>query len=89
MAIPTVTAALDASTYAPGDQMLLTVAYTDADTQPLTVTIVVTDARGNSSAPVTVPTVVDPLALTVTDDSGRTWTRLSDTGTVAVFRAVA
>lgn len=89
MAVPTVTAALDAPTYSPGDQMLLTVAYADTDTQPLTVTIVVTDALGNSSAPVTVPTVVDPLTVTVTDDSGRTWTRLSDTGTVAVFRAVA
>jgi hypothetical protein len=38
---------------------------------------------------VTVPVVVDPLAVTVHDDSGRTWTRVSDTGAVAVFRAVA
>ncbi|WDZ86227.1 hypothetical protein [Micromonospora cathayae] len=89
MAVPTVTASLDATTYAPGDQMLLTVAYADTDSQTLTLTIVVTDDRGNQSAPVIVPTVIDPLTVAVTDDSGRTWTRVSDTGTVAVFRAVA
>ncbi|SCL16485.1 hypothetical protein [Micromonospora inyonensis] len=89
MAVPTVTASLDAATYAPGDQMLLTVAYADTDTQPLTVTITVTDARGNHSTPVIVPIVVDPLTVTVHDDSGRSWTRVSDTGAVVVFRAVA
>jgi hypothetical protein len=89
MAAPTVTAALNASAYAPGDQMLLTVTYSDADTKPLTVTIVVTDSQGNSSAPVKVAAVIDPLTLTVTDDSGRTWARLSDNGAVAVYRAVA
>ncbi|MEV0327085.1 hypothetical protein AB0H63_11670 [Micromonospora echinospora] len=89
MAVPTVTASLDAATYAPGDQMLLTVAYADTDTQPLTVTIAVTDARGNHSTPVTVPIVIDPLAVAVTDDSGRTWTRVSDSGAVAVFQAAA
>ncbi|MEV4657873.1 hypothetical protein [Micromonospora sp. NPDC049301] len=89
MAAPTATAALSASTYSPGEQMLLTVTYSDADTTPLTVTIVVTDAQGNSSAPVKVTAVIDPLTLTVTDDSGRTWTRVSDNGSVAVYRAVA
>ncbi|PWR11337.1 hypothetical protein DKT68_06205 [Micromonospora acroterricola] len=89
MATPTATAALSASVYTPGDQMLLTVTYSDADTRPLTVTIVVTDAQGNSSAPVKVTAVIDPLTLTVTDDSGRTWTRVSDNGSVAVYRAVA
>ncbi|MEV7326673.1 hypothetical protein [Micromonospora sp. NPDC093244] len=89
MANPTVTAALNASVYAPGDQMLLTVTYSDADTKPLTVTIVVTDAQGNSSAPIKVAAVIDPLTVTVTDDSGRTWTRVSDSGSVAEYRAVA
>ncbi|MER5338474.1 hypothetical protein [Micromonospora sp. NPDC002717] len=89
MAAPTATASLNASTYSPGDQMTLTVTYGDADTKPVTVTIVVTDAQGNSSAPVKVTAVVDPLTVTVTDDSGRTWTRLSDNGSVAVYRAVA
>ncbi|MBM0231148.1 hypothetical protein JNW91_04195 [Micromonospora sp. STR1_7] len=89
MAIPIATAALSASVYAPGDQMLLTVTYSDADTKPLTVTIVVTDAQGNSSAPVKVTAVIDPLTVTVSDDSGRTWTRVSDNGARAEYRAVA
>ncbi|MEV4810747.1 hypothetical protein [Micromonospora avicenniae] len=89
MAAPTASASLNASTYSPGDQMNLTVTYGDADTRALTVTIVVTDAQGNSSAPVRVAAVIDPLTVTVTDDSGRSWTRLSDNGAVAVYRAVA
>ncbi|MBQ0991211.1 hypothetical protein PSH03_004324 [Micromonospora sp. PSH03] len=89
MAAPTATAALNASVFAPGDQMLLTITYSDADTKPLTVTIVVTDAQGNSSAPVKVTAVIDPLTVTVTDNSGRTWTRVSDNGSVAVYRSVA
>lgn len=89
MAAPTATAALNASVFAPGDQMLLTVTYSDADTKPLTVTIVVTDAQGNSSAPVKVTAVIDPLTVIVTDNSGRTWTRVSDNGSVAVYRSVA
>lgn len=89
MAAPTVTAALDATTYEPGQQMTLTATYGDADTQPMSVTVVVTDARGSSSAPVRVTAVIDPLTLTVADDSGRAWTRVSDDGAVAVYRAVA
>ncbi len=89
MAAPTATASLNAAVYAPGDPMTLTVTYGDADTRPVTVTVVVTDAQGNSSAPARVTAVIDPLTLTVTDDSGRTWTRLSDNGAVAVYRAVA
>ncbi|MCW3838937.1 hypothetical protein ONA70_02355 [Micromonospora yasonensis] len=89
MAAPTVTASLNASTYSPGDQMTLTVTYGDPDTKALTVTVVVTDSQGNSSAPTKATAVIDPLTVTLTDDSGRTWTKVSDTGTVAVYRAVA
>jgi hypothetical protein len=89
MAAPTATASLNATTYEPGQQMTLTVTYGDADTQPVTVTVVVTDSRGNSSAPVKVTAVIDPLTVTVVDDSGRAWTRVSDNGSVAVYRAVA
>ncbi|PZF91618.1 hypothetical protein [Micromonospora deserti] len=89
MAAPTATASLNASTYQAGDPMTLAVRYGDADTRPVTVTIVVTDAQGNSSAPVRVTAVIDPLTLAVTDDSGRTWTRASDNGSVAVYQAVA
>lgn len=89
MAAPTVTVALDAAVYAPGDDMTLTVTYDDADSRPVTVTVVVTDAQGNSSAPARVTAVIHPLTLTVTDDSDRTWTKLSDNGAVADYRAVA
>ncbi|MGW5671239.1 hypothetical protein [Micromonospora sp. NPDC003776] len=89
MAAPTVAASLNASTYSPGDQMTLTVTYGDPDTKTLTVTVVVTDAQGNSSAPAKVTAVIDPLTVTVADDSGRAWSKVSDTGTVAVYRAVA
>ncbi|MDG4796309.1 hypothetical protein [Micromonospora sp. WMMD1082] len=89
MAAPTATASLNASSYAPGAQMLLTINYSDPDTTALTVTVVVTDAQGNRSAPVSTTAVVDPLTITVTDDSGRAWTRVSDNGSVAVYRAVA
>lgn len=89
MAAPTVTVALNAAVYAPGDDMRMTVTYSDADTRPVTVTVVVTDVRGHSSAPAQVTAVFDPLTLTVTDDSGRAWTKLSDNGAVADYRAVA
>ncbi|MBY8873790.1 hypothetical protein K7640_18335 [Micromonospora sp. PLK6-60] len=89
MAAPTASASLNATTYSPGEQMLLTVTYGDPDTQQVTVTVVVTDSKGNSSNPVKVNAVIDPLTVTVTDDSARAWTKVSDTGSVAVYRAVA
>ncbi|SCE72966.1 hypothetical protein GA0070216_101619 [Micromonospora matsumotoense] len=89
MAAPTVTASLDASTYSPGDPITLTVGYADPDTRPVTLTIVLTDSQGNSSAPVRVTAVIDPLTVGVADDSGRAWTKVSDTGTTAVYRVVA
>lgn len=89
MAAPTVTVALNAAVYAPGDEMIMTVTYSDADTRPVTVTVVVTDVHDRSSAPAQVTAVIDPLTLTVTDDSGRAWTKLSDNGAVAGYQAVA
>lgn len=89
MANPTVTASLDKATYNVGDNMILTVVYGDADTQSITVTVQVTDKSGNQSNPQNVSAVIDPLTVAVTDDSGRTWTRQSDNGTTAVYKAVA
>lgn len=88
MSQPTVSASLSKSVYAPGELMTLTVTYGDADTKPVRVTVVVTDSSGNTSAPVTVGAVIDPLTLKVTDPS-RTWEKVSDTGTVAVFTSLA
>lgn len=89
MAAPTVTVSLDKPTYAPGEKMTLTVNYADADTKTITLTVVATDAAGNTSAPTTVNAVIDPVGLTVTSSPARTWTKVSDTGSVAVFTATA
>lgn len=90
MANPTVSASLNKSTFAPGEQMLLTVQYGDTDNDVVTVTIVVSDSTGNSSEPLTInANITDPVTVTVSDDGGRTWTKQSDNGSVAVFRAVA
>lgn len=90
MALPTVSASLNKSSFAPGEQMILTVSYGDADNDEVTVSIVVTDSTGNSSDPVVVvANIADPVTVSVTDDGGRTWTKQSDNGAVAVYRAVA
>jgi transcriptional regulator of nitric oxide reductase len=89
MASPTVTAGLDRASYALGALMTLTVTYGDTDRQSMIVTVTVTDAEGNSSAPVSLPVVIDPLAIAVTSVPSRAWTKVSDTGAVAVFTATA
>jgi hypothetical protein len=90
MASPTVSAALNAASYAPGALMTLTVNYADADSQPLTVFVTVQDAAGNVSAPASVQVnITDALTITVSDSGGRTWTKVSDSGGVAVYTAVA
>lgn len=89
MAAPTVSASLDKTTYQPDETMTLTVTYADPDTEAVTVTIVVTDSQGNTSNPAVVTAVVDPSVLTVTDSSGRVWTKASDNGSVAVYTATA
>lgn len=88
MATPSVSASLDKTTYAPGELMTLTVTYSDPDTDSVQVTITVTDKSGNQSAPTTLTAVIDPLTVGVTDPD-RTWAKVSDTGTVAVFTATA
>lgn len=89
MAAPTLTASLNAATYKPGDQMILTVTYSDPDTKAVTLSIVATDSTGAASQPVTVTAVIDPTVLAVSDSSGRTWAKQSDTGSVATFKATA
>ena len=90
MANPTASAAFNKSVYAPGELMTLTVNYGDPDRQTLTITITVEDTEaGTGPATATVTAVIDPLTVTVTDSSGRPWTKQTDTGTVAVYTATA
>jgi hypothetical protein len=88
MANPTVTASLDKSIYRPGETMTLTVTYNDTDRETVKVTVQVTDMAGNQSPAYIVNATVDQLTLSVTD-TARAWTKKSDTGSVAVYTAVA
>lgn len=85
MATPTVSASLDKAVYSPGDTATLTVTYNDPDTSQLKVTVTVTDAEGNTSDPAVVSATIDPSQITVTDNSGHTWAKQSDNGSVAVY----
>jgi len=89
MATPTVSASLNKSAYQPGEPMTLTVTYSDADTKAVRVTVTVADSSGNTSAPAEVTALIDPSTVTVADSSGRVWVKQSDTGSVAVYTAVA
>jgi hypothetical protein len=89
MAAPTVSATLDAAAYAVGATMTLTVTYADPDSQAIAITVQASDSSGNTSAPMQVSALIDPVTLAVSDDGQRTWTKVSDTGSVAVFTAVA
>lgn len=89
MAAPVVTASLDAAAYSVGDTIMLTVSYGDTDTETITITVQATDKAGNTSAPVSVSALIDPVNVAVADDGERTWSKLSDTGAVAVFTATA
>lgn len=88
----------DEASYAPGDTITLTVDYTPD--QPSSVpttfsaTVTISDASGNQLAQQSAPFVVaEPGTggdtVSVSDDGGRTWSQQSDSGSVAVFTAIA
>lgn len=85
MATPTLSASLDKTTYAPGDTATLTVTYADADNRTSTTTVTGTDQAGNAATATVVVREADPVALVVSDDGGRTWAKVSDNGSIAVF----
>lgn len=90
MSAPTLHASLDRATYAPGDLMTLTVTYGDPDNTDGTVTVIVTDKAGGTSEPAVVAyTIADQVTLEVADTGSRTFAKVSDNGTVAVFTATA
>lgn len=88
----------DQASYAPGDTITLTADYTpdQPGSVPTTfnATVTITDASGAAVANATAPFVVaEPVAggdvVSVSDDGGRAWSPVSDSGTVAVFTAIA
>jgi hypothetical protein len=90
MAAPTVSASLNKAAYAIGETMTLTVTYGDADRKTLTVTVTVEDTDATTApATVTATAVIDPLTISVTDSTSRVWTKVSDSGSVAVYTAKA
>lgn len=89
MANPTVSASFNKSSYAPGEQITLTVNYADADTKVLTVTTTVTDASGATGSTTSVVNIVDQVAVAVSSSPAKTWTKVSDNGSVAVFTTTA
>lgn len=91
MATPTISGSVDKPAgYPVGSLMTATVTYGDADAKSGTVTFVVTDDEGHASTPAVIPYVItDGLTLTYTDSLGKTWTKVSDNGSVAVFTSPA
>lgn len=89
MANPTVTASFNKPAgYAPGELITLTVTYADADRATLAVTVTVTDSTGGTGT-ATSNVVIDQGTVAVTSSPARTWTKVSDSGTVAVFTTTA
>lgn len=90
MANPTLTGSLDhGGQYPTGATMTATLTYGDPDQKTGTVTFTITDAEGNRSAELSLPYLIDPLAITFTDTLGKTWAKVSDSGSVAVFTSTA
>jgi hypothetical protein len=85
------------ASYTPGQTVEVTVDYTPdtpgVTTQSVSVTVNVTDQSGNilttDTATFTVNTPQAGDSVTVSDSGDRTWTQVSDNGTVAVFTAIA
>jgi len=82
----------DKASYVPGQLINATVTYVPgtADTT-LTFTGTVTDSAGQTGELTAqfVTTANSPSTVTAADSGNRTWTKISDSGTVAVFQATA
>lgn len=83
----TISATLDAASYAPGTPMALTVTYTVPEESKVTINAVLDYVGGSIESPaITVPIKdVDVLD----SESGREWVVQSDDGATAVFTATA
>jgi hypothetical protein len=85
MAAPTATVTLDKASYTPGQLMTATVTYTAASTG-LTLSANVTDINGNVVATASATIGASVVA---SSSPARTWTKVSDNGSTAVFTATA
>jgi hypothetical protein len=86
MAAPIVSGSLDNQAPTIGQVLTLTVNYSDPDATTNTITITGTDAEGHPGTATVTYTVGDPVTLAVADSSGRVWSKISDTGAIAVYR---
>lgn len=88
MAVPVVTTSTNKSSYASGEEILLTVRHSDADRKTITVTTEVTDSTGAKGSATSV-IQVDPGVVTIMSVPTRVWTEVSNANGVAVFRTFA
>jgi len=89
MAAPNVAVSTDKPTYNVGDTVTATVVYSDPDAHVYTLTGTAVDQEGHQTQATSTFAISDPVTVTVTDDGGRAWTKVSDTGSTAVFTAKA
>lgn len=88
MATPTINnLQLDKTSYTPGETAKLTFDAQDPDTRSSVVTVTVTDSTGASGTAEVTLNAVDPVSATVTDSSGRVWTKGTVVGTTYTWTA--
>jgi len=87
MATPIIDSAVAApSTVSPGGSFVVTIIAHDPDARALTLSAVVTDAEGNSSAPVSIPLVIsDPITYALSAPTGAGFTITARAGSPNVF----
>lgn len=88
MAAPVVSIAFNKTTFAPGEQIVLTVTHTDADRVALVVETKVTDSNGNVGT-VSGTVQIDQGTATVTSVPAKSWVLQSQTAGQAVFTTTA
>lgn len=88
MSAPTGTLACDKPNPNPGDVVTVTITYTDSDNRAESFTFPGTDSTGNELSMTLVLNHTDPVSwpATVTGSLGMVFTRVSNTGSVVVYR---
>jgi hypothetical protein len=89
MANPVAAISTDKQTYAVGETITATMTYSDPDARAVTITGTATDAEGHATQATVVINISDPVTPAVSDSASHTYTKVSDTGSVAVFTATA